>query len=76
MSVGWREMSHMEDFSVMDTPKHSQVNEQIPTNLEQTFERLRPVQQSPLTLNLVKKKQEMQRIDQLNSILVRKLHEV
>ena len=52
-------MSHMEDFSVMDTPKHSKVDEQIPTNLEQTFERLRPVQQSPLTLNLVKKKQEM-----------------
>jgi len=43
MSVGWREMSHIEEFSVQEIPKTSQVDSDRPLALEQNIERMRPI---------------------------------
>ena len=77
ISVGWRDMSSTYDDKMSVTPSSSGTGFTFhTTSVDKAVDRLRPVQQSPLTLNLGAKKLEMERIDRMNRVLARKLIEV
>ena len=76
MSVGINDMAHIEDLSSTDTHNASGIKLYNPVPMDLPTERMRPIQKSPITLNLGFKKSEFQRIDRMNNILAHKLIDV